>query len=459
MWRKPNAHEQCILDRVLMIAYHNQATAALAVALAGLEQYIADSAVGYDALIYGNSLVVAKHALENERVLLYTLLHEGAHIALGHPWRLKPLSSIDQDIALIAADMEVDAMLRPLEIKLANVLSFGDEKKYIRCPNELMGLPLEAIFHKLMEQPPQGLQYSNYAKYMHTPNAGGGKPSDPNGSSEHDQSGNKSTASTDANATNKPAQGRTDARSDRPRYRDPAGFDNVSDKVKERYERNINGLASFITQCLPDHMKNQGYGSSALQEAIAAMRSGPKVDWRLLLRQWLEANVLSGRDWSRVHKRFISTGVVWPKLKEDTNCAIVIARDTSGSTSTWQHAAVALEVVEITMISGITCLMVDADVIVHRIVELTDPARQLQSIIGRGGTEYRPVFEVTKKLVDGLLPDYSHLHIAGLIYFTDFEVTSDTIEECKGIVDVPTLWCVMPKGARLTPSFGEVIYL
>jgi predicted metal-dependent peptidase len=57
----------------------------------------------------------------------------------------------------------------------------------------------------------------------------------------------------------------------------------------------------------------------------------PKVDWKSVLRRWVQELAKADYTWKRPNSRYLSSGLYLPSLRSETMPPIVIAGDTSGS--------------------------------------------------------------------------------------------------------------------------------
>jgi len=121
------------------------------------------------------------------------------------------------------------------------------------------------------------------------------------------------------------------------------------------------------------------------------------VDWRALLRQWLHDRVKT--DWSSwpYSKKHIHRGIYMPSLGVESPGHIVFAIDTSASMSEPDLANIAAELRSFreTFPCRLTVIQADAAIQQIQVYEDCDGTEvpKALGIQGRGGTDFRPVFE------------------------------------------------------------------
>jgi len=169
----------------------------------------------------------------------------------------------------------------------------------------------------------------------------------------------------------------------------------------------------------------------------------PAVDWRVLLRHFVEQAARNDYSWLPPSRRYLAQGICLPGLNAKELGRIVIAVDTSGSIDTVALSQFAAEISAIleeydTVIDVVYC---DTRIQGHQVFGKADLPLKL-SPVGGGGTDFRPVFDWVASEPDPCC----------LIYFTDLECDrfpSDAPE-------YPVLWVQYGDARRLVP-FGEVI--
>jgi predicted metal-dependent peptidase len=139
----------------------------------------------------------------------------------------------------------------------------------------------------------------------------------------------------------------------------------------------------------------------------------PKVDWRLLLQQFVQPTAKSDYCMSPPNRRYIHLGLYMPSLKSNEMPPIVIGIDTSGSISNEQLNSFQAEIQAImdSCPTTIDCFYCDHRIQGHDVFTRDNTVR-FENCKGGGGTSFEPVFEEVERL--GLRPEC-------LIYLTDLE--------------------------------------
>jgi predicted metal-dependent peptidase len=168
----------------------------------------------------------------------------------------------------------------------------------------------------------------------------------------------------------------------------------------------------------------------------------PKVPWRELLRDFMRKLARDDYSWRQPNRRYVHTGIILPSLRSERMGRIAIAVDTSGSVddkllSEFQaEVQAALDECSPEAIDVIYC-----DAAVQHVEEFfPGDAVQLRAK-GGGGTDFDPVFEH--------LEEHAEEPPAALIYLTDGYGSCTCPEP-----GYPVLWATV--GAEKFP-FGQVV--
>jgi predicted metal-dependent peptidase len=169
----------------------------------------------------------------------------------------------------------------------------------------------------------------------------------------------------------------------------------------------------------------------------------PAVDWRVLLRHFVEQAARNDYAWLPPSRRYLAQGICLPGLNAKELGRIVIAVDTSGSIDTVALNQFAAEISGIleeydTAIDVVYC---DTRIQRHQVFGRADLPLKL-SPIGGGGTDFRPVFDWVATESDPCC----------LIYFTDLECDRFPSEAPY----YPVLWVQTGDTGGLVP-FGDII--
>ncbi|SPL65383.1 vWA domain-containing protein [Ochrobactrum soli] len=177
----------------------------------------------------------------------------------------------------------------------------------------------------------------------------------------------------------------------------------------------------------------------------------PKVDWRAVLRRFIDESSTRDFSWSRPNRRLLPLGLVTPGTVSDGVSHIVIAVDTSGSIDEPTLNAFAAEVrgaFEEGSVDKIDVVYCDAAINHTEQFEMGDEL--FIRAVGGGGTRFSPVFEwVTEKAADTKL----------VIYLTDL-LCNDFGDEPH----CPVIWAhygTKSQFQQLSPNvpWGECVHI
>ena len=144
----------------------------------------------------------------------------------------------------------------------------------------------------------------------------------------------------------------------------------------------------------------------AVEEALK-----PRLDWRALLRRFVQQNARSDYSWKMPNRRYIAQGSYLPEIRSEEMPPMAAYVDTSGSTLPFRAAfvgeldAIASEVLPESMIV-VHC---DAAVAHVETFERGEPL-DIKEWKGNGGTDFRPAFDYAER---------EQLQPACAIYLTD----------------------------------------
>ncbi|HOW87332.1 MAG TPA: VWA-like domain-containing protein [Candidatus Omnitrophota bacterium] len=183
--------------------------------------------------------------------------------------------------------------------------------------------------------------------------------------------------------------------------------------------------------------ETEDYGSlpGNMSEELKEFLKGSKVNWksvleRFLIHATLVRSILSRK---RPNRRFEE----FPGQKVEQKLKLLIGLDTSGSVSDRELALFFAEIEKIKAL-GMDITVAECD---SKIGNVYRYKTRPKAVSGRGGTSFRPVFDLAEKL----RPD-------ALLYLTDGE--GDYPERSK----YSTLWCLTPDG-NFSGKFGKVLKL
>lgn len=181
---------------------------------------------------------------------------------------------------------------------------------------------------------------------------------------------------------------------------------------------------------------------AASLDRFAATAVEPRVDWRSILRRFVQQAARADYSWTRPNQRYAALGIYLPCLRSEEMGPLAIAIDTSGSIDDTDLAvarAELLAVIEECSPSRVHVYYADAAVARADTYERGEPVEFRPA--GGGGTDFRPVFAAAEALEE---PP------AALIYITDLDGA------CPESSEIPTLW--VTASARQAP-FGEGVRL
>lgn len=168
----------------------------------------------------------------------------------------------------------------------------------------------------------------------------------------------------------------------------------------------------------------------------------PQVDWKALLRRFVQDAAKNDYHWNQPNRRFLAAGLYLPRLYSEELGPIVIAQDTSGSM--WSDRDLRLCASELRAIiedckpSRTVLYYADAAVADSRVFERGEPFEFAPK--GGGGTSFVPVFDAVQESGEEPLC---------LIYFTDLQGTFP-----KEAPPYPVIWLTVEDGSA---PFGEVL--
>lgn len=171
----------------------------------------------------------------------------------------------------------------------------------------------------------------------------------------------------------------------------------------------------------------------------------PKVDWKTILRRFVEVSARNDYSWQMPNRRFIQQGIYLPQLHSKDLKPPVLVCDTSCSRDDVALKASAAEISAILEEYDTTLYVVYCDTQINGVEVFTSQDLPLElHPKGGGGTDFRPPFEWVQE--QGIDPGC-------LIYLTDLECSR--FPEDPGY---PVLWGYMGNYGE-TPPFGEVIHI
>ena len=187
--------------------------------------------------------------------------------------------------------------------------------------------------------------------------------------------------------------------------------------------------------------KAQGKMPAGMLREIEALTK-PVVDWRNLLRKYMQQITTSDYTWQQPNKRYLVSGLYLPSLRSEACGKIAIAVDTSGSIDNVTLAKFASEmqaIIDEMQPSSVDVLYCDASV--HRVDTFERGEHLEMHPSGGGGTSFVPVFDHYAK------PDSESPVV--LVYFTDM------YGDFPASADMPVIWASYSDVD--TAPFGDVV--
>lgn len=188
--------------------------------------------------------------------------------------------------------------------------------------------------------------------------------------------------------------------------------------------------------------QSQGKLPAGLRRGIDDLTAA-RVDWRSVLRRFIQELTNADYTWTRPNVRYLASGLYLPSLRSYACGRLVVAVDTSGSVDAVLLSRFGSElqaIVDDVQPSSVDVVYCDAHV---QRVDTYGPhdVIALSAVGGGGGTDFRPVFAHVDD--DGNPP-------AALIYLTDMYGTFPT-----AMPDYPVIWCSSSTVDRA--PFGDVV--
>lgn len=171
----------------------------------------------------------------------------------------------------------------------------------------------------------------------------------------------------------------------------------------------------------------------------------PQIPWRQQLWRFFNQRKPDRISWNKPNRRLIAQGIYMPSKRFIPTGDVVIAVDTSGSISDEELQIFASEIKEIhKALQPKKMWVADVDTEIHdRVKEYTQYDEPQFTYVGRGGTDFEPVFQWVKE--NNINPD-------ALVYLTDGYAPWP-----KEIPNYPVLWVITNHDVK--PDWGEHLIL
>jgi len=188
--------------------------------------------------------------------------------------------------------------------------------------------------------------------------------------------------------------------------------------------------------------KMMGKMSAGLERLVGEILK-PKVDWRDVLRKFLEKCKSDQRSWSKFNRRFLAQGIYLPSVSGESLGEIAFAVDCSGSITQEvisQFAAEILSAKEDGNPTKIHVVYFDSEVSHYECYGKDDDLDIKPH--GGGGTAFSPVFEYFAE---------HDINPVACVFLTDL-----CCNDFGDVPDYPVLWVSTDEG---TAPFGEVVLM
>ena len=226
---------------------------------------------------------------------------------------------------------------------------------------------------------------------------------------------------------------------------DPGGCGAVGDaKVGSKAERDaLEQESKIATVQAANSAKMKGNLPAQIQRMIDALLT-PKVDWKTVLRDFMERIAKNDFTWRRPNSRYLSLGLYLPTAHSVEMGPVVIGVDTSGSIGINELNKFAAEVGSIiNELKPETAHVVYCDAAVNHVDTFERGDDFFMKPHGGGGTAFSPVFEYVQK--EGIEP-------VCLLYLTDMYGSFP-----EKAPDYPVMW-VATTDMKNNP-WGEIVRL
>ena len=187
-----------------------------------------------------------------------------------------------------------------------------------------------------------------------------------------------------------------------------------------------------------EYMRAKGRGTLPLGiEKYLAEEMEASLDWRQVLLEYVSMQMRGERKWLPPNRRFVYEGLYLPGRARRTSIKLVVALDTSGSTTDelpqfmgeLREMASTFDEYDVTVIQ--------CDCKIHNVKKYMTDSAPFESgefrFVGMGGTDLRPPFEYVRDEMDEV-PTV-------LIYLTDGDGPAPELPP-----EYPVIWCITPDG-------------
>ncbi len=204
-----------------------------------------------------------------------------------------------------------------------------------------------------------------------------------------------------------------------------------------------------------DSIKACGLGNglpSTLRRALKIIERNPKIDWRIVLREFIQAD-RGGYTFSPPDKKLLQYDIILPEYQSNVYGSRVddlwFAIDTSGSVNDKGISEAMGEIKDaMEQIGSMRGSVSFFDHMVYEPFEF-ESVEELYNLkpVGGGGTSFRTIFKYLSDNAESFCP-------RAIVILTDGYADFSTEDAAMGI---PVIWCII--NSEITPPFGEVIHI
>jgi predicted metal-dependent peptidase len=367
----------------------------------------------------------------SDKELMGLIAHEVEHCAAGHIWRR---GERNHRVFNIACDYVIDQLLTQSGFDVPNPLINPDWN----------GWWAEKVYDVLMQEIEKELQKQQQKGKSTTQQGGAKNKEEEQGQGEQNLDEEGDTPGESADRDNRPSLESL--------LNEICGGATTKGEVMDASPETAMQDQAEWKQAMVSAAKvakSQGKLPGNL-ELLIGDQIAPRVDWKSVLRKFVQMNARNDFTWRSPSKRYAASGLYLPSLQSETMPPIIVAIDTSGSIGGDEFRMFAAElasIIEEAKPESAHIVYCDAQVQGKPIEWLQgDPI--VMKPCGGGGTCFKPPFAWAE--AEGIEPSC-------LIYLTD--CFGDYPEEPP----YPVLWASTTKDRDLSdhyrPPFGDMVYL
>jgi len=326
----------------------------------------------------------------------FLLVHEVAHVMLGHPWRRGKRDHYCWNVAgdeIINYILHEQAKLRGAEVRLPS--------DWIFPPAERLGWSEERVYAEIFQEEEDGPELQTVSGEGRS--EGGDQTTEPQGATgegDGEQSGENPKKEDKPHPPGEVWDGKSE---------------DGSEATEEDREKAIEEVARDLQQG-EKIAKMQGHGTHAGARRAIDRLTKPRFDWESYLTTWVKQKGKPiGRSWSRPDRRYLAQDIIMPHEVKSGVDWMVFALDLSGSMN-WPVLNQLIEHINLiregTRIERLTFLPFHHSISNHQVKELGPDDTFPKKIDVGGGTRYAQIFNWIRRYGEGQNPD-------AVIIFTD----------------------------------------